>query len=178
MRFTSNGFDLLRILRFNSQRLIRLVTMPLTNLYRNFRRVLNPNGFSTRVISDVRKGLRQSFSAKPSSLKDYFALPRYYVAKTLVFVVVLALILLPVLYLKFAQPLIVAKFFTKTMIVNAAEMNGYTGKVRLLAPDTGKLIYKGPLSEGRVTGKGALYDPETGATLYQGGFLMEMYDGE
>lgn len=178
MRFTSNGFDLFRILRFNSQRLIRMVTMPLTNLYRRLRRVLNPNGFSTKVIADIRKSFRKSVSAKPSSLKDYFALPRYYVAKSLVFVIALVLILLPVVYLKFAHPLIQSKFLTRTMVVNAAEMSGYTGKVRLLSPGTGNMIYQGPLSAGRITGQGILYDPAAGTLVYQGGFLLEMYDGE
>ncbi len=177
MRFTGNEFDLFRILRFNAQRLIRIVTIPLSNTYRKFRRFLNPNGFSTKVLGDIRKSFRKSISAKPSSLKDYFALPRYYIAKWVVFIAVLAVILLPVLYLKYVHPVVLAKFFTKTMVINTAEMSGYTGKVILLSPGTGKAIYQGPLSEGRVTGQGILYDAE-GTLVYQGGFLLEMYDGE
>jgi antitoxin component YwqK of YwqJK toxin-antitoxin module len=177
MRFTSSGFDFFRILRFNSQRLTRIVTMPLTNAYLKLRRYLNPNGFSTKVMGDIRKEFRESISAKPSSLKDYFALPRYYVAKWVVFVVILAVILLPVLYIKYAHPVIEAKFFTKTMVINTSEMSGYTGKVKLLSPTTGRVIYQGPLVNGRVTGQGILYDPQ-GKLVYQGGFLSEMYDGE
>lgn len=177
MRFTSNGFDFLRILRFNSQRLIRIVTMPVVEVYRKLRRYLNPNGFSTKVMGDIRKGFRKSISAKPSSLKDYFPLPRYYVAKWVVFVATLAVILLPILYIKYVHPVVLANFLTKTMVVNAPEMNGYTGKVKLLSPSTGKVIYQGPLDNGRVTGKGILYDPQ-GTLVYQGELLLEMYDGE
>ncbi len=177
MRFTGDGFNLQRILRFNSQRMVRIVTMPLTNGYRRLRRYLNPNGISTKVMGDVRKGFKKTISGKPSSLKDYFALPNYYVAKKLVFVIVLLMILLPVLYIKYAHPYITSHFFTATMTVNAAEMSGYTGKVRLLLPSNGQLVYEGPLSDGRVTGEGVLYD-RSGNLVYRGGFLLEMYEGD
>ena len=177
MRFTSNGFDLFRIMRLNSQRLIRVVTMPLLDGYRRIRRYVNPNGISTKVIGDLRKSFRQAISAKPSSLKDYVAFPRYYVAKSLLFIIVLLLIVLPILYLKFLHPLVQAKYFTTTMYVNAQEMNGYNGRVKLLSPSTNQVLYQGPLVSGRVSGQGLLWNQE-GNLVYQGGFLMEMYDGE
>ncbi len=177
MRFTDNGFDLLRILRLNSQRLARIVTMPLMDGYRRLRRYLNPNGFSTKVIGDIRKSFRKAISAKPSSLKDYVAFPRYYVAKKLLFIIALLIIVLPIVYLKFVHPTVVAKFFTNTMYVNAAEMSGYTGQVKLLSPGNGQVLYEGPLTDGRISGQGKLWDQQ-GNLVYQGGFLMEMYDGE
>ena len=177
MRITGDGFNLSKILRFNSQRMIRIATMPLTQGYRRIRRYLNPNGISTKVMGDVRKGFKKTLSGKPSSLKDYFALSNYYVAKKLVFVIVLLMILLPTLYIKFGYPYVKAHFFTATMMVNAAERDGYTGKVRLLLPSSGRLIYEGPLDNGRVTGKGVLYDL-TGNLVYRGEFLLEMYEGD
>ncbi len=177
MRITGDGFNLSKILRFNSQRMIRIVTIPLTNGYRRIRKYLNPNGISTKVMGDVRKGFKKTISAKPSSLKDYYALSNYYVAKKLVFVIVLLMILLPILYIKYAHPNIKAHFFTATMTVNAAEMQGYTGKVRLLLPSNGQLVYEGTLSDGRVTGEGVLYDL-SGNMVYRGGFLLEMYEGD
>jgi hypothetical protein len=81
IRLTSSGFDLFKVMRINSQRLVRVVTMPMVDGYRKLRRYLNPNGFSSKVIADVRKGFRSAIGAKPESLDDYIAFPRYYVAK-------------------------------------------------------------------------------------------------
>jgi hypothetical protein len=164
-------------MRINSQRLVRVVTMPMMDGYRRLRRYLNPNGFSSKVIGDVRKGFRKMIGAKTDSLDDYVAFPRYYVAKKLLFVIALLVIVLPILYIQFLHPIVRQRFFTVPMYINAHEMVGYTGKVKLLSPTTDQVLYEGPLDGGRVTGQGVLWDQD-GRLVYQGGFLMEMYDGE
>ena len=175
MRFTKET-GLMQVLKYSSQRLARILTVPVTNGYRKLRRVLNPNGFTTRVMSDVRKGGKDLLTGKPQSLADYLSVGNYYVAKKLVFILAVLAFVLPVLYLKFLHPVIRANFLTVPMVVNSAEMTGYTGKVELLSAESGTVLYRGPLSEGRITGEGKLYDYE-GRLVYQGGFLMEQYEG-
>lgn len=175
MRFT-NDVGLLQTLKYSAQRLTRILTVPITNGYRKLRRVLNPNGFTTRVMGDVRKGSKELIGGKPQSLKDYFSFGNYYVAKKLVYLLLIALLVLPVLYLKFLHPVIRATFFTTTIPVNSVDMVGYSGKVRLLYQPGGGVLYHGPLVEGRITGEGRLYDQEANL-LYQGSFLMEQYEG-
>ncbi|MEG0779886.1 MAG: hypothetical protein RRY95_01140 [Oscillospiraceae bacterium] len=175
MRFT-NETGLLQALKYSAQRLSRMLTMSVSNTYRRLRRLLNPNGFTTRVMGDVRKGTKELMGGKLQSLKDYIAIGNYYIAKKLAFVLVLVLILAPVLYLKFLHPILRTQLLTTTMVVNSGEMIGYTGKVKLLSAENGTVLYQGPLSQGRVTGKGSLYD-YTGKLLYQGDFLMEQYEG-
>ena len=175
MRFTKET-GLMQVLKYSSQRLARILTVPVTNGYRKLRRVLNPNGFTTRVMSDVRKGGKDLLTGKPQSLADYLSVGNYYVAKKLVFILAVLAFVLPVLYLKFLHPVIRANFLTVPMVVNSAEMTGYTGKVELLSAESGTVLYRGPLSEGRITGEGKLYDYE-GHLVYQGGFLMEQYEG-
>ena len=175
MRFTKET-GLMQVLKYSSQRLTRILTVPVTNGYRKLRRVLNPNGFTTRVMTDVRRGAKDLITGKPQSLADYFAIGSYYVAKKLVFIIAVLALVLPILYLKFLHPVIRSSFLTASMVVNSAEMVGYTGKVELLASEHGSVLYRGPLSEGRITGEGTLYDYQ-GNLIYQGGFLMEQYEG-
>ncbi len=176
MRFPSSGISWKQLLKYSSQRLTRILTVPVTNGYRKLRRFLNPNGFATRVMSDLRTESKRIIGGKPQSLADYFSVGNYYVAKKLVLMLVVLMILLPVLYLKFLHPIICTNFLTVTMVVNSAEQMGYTGKVKLLDAEGGRLIYHGDLAEGRVTGDGSLYNAQ-GELVYQGQFLLEKYEG-
>lgn len=132
MRFTESA-GLMQTLKYSAQRLSRILTVPVTNSYRRVRRVLNPNGFTTRVMADVRKGGKELVSGKPTSLKDYFAVGNYYLAKKVVYIAAIVILVLPILYLKFLHPVIRTHFLTTDVVVNSAEMAGYTGKVRLRA---------------------------------------------
>lgn len=175
MRFT-NETGLMQILKYSSQRLTRILTVPVTNGYRKLRRLLNPNGFTTRVMADVRKGGKELISGKPQSLKDYFSIGNYYIAKKLVFLAAALAMVLPILYLKFLYPVIKTHFLTTPMVVNSTEMMGYNGKVKLLSGPHGTVLYQGPLVDGRITGEGKLCDYD-GNLTYQGSFLLEQYEG-
>ena len=177
MRVSGGGFDLFRIIYFNTQRLIRVVVMLMGNCSRRMRRFVNHNGFFTKVFGDLRTGFPRVIGTKPPSARDYVTFSQYYVAKKLLFTIALFLIVLPILYLKIAHPAVQARFSMATMYLNAPEMTGYTGRVTLLLPSTDQVLYAGQIKNGRITGQGVLWDQE-GNLVYQGGFLMEMYDGE
>ncbi len=136
----------------------------------------NPDAIVTTVINDVKKEAKDLTQKKPTSFKDYFIVGNYYIAKKLVLFSILAVIFLPLLYIRFLHPIVVSRFFTKTMVLNSNEQANYNGKVRLLDREGGNVIFVGRLTDGRINGEGTLYD-YNGNLLYQGGFLMELYSG-
>lgn len=172
-----DSFNLLRILKTTSVRLVRIVTMPFYLGLRKLYKLLNPQGIANKVLADVRKEYRNLTSQKISSLSDYFVFPRYYVAKKLVYIAIVVLLVLSIIFVKFLFPWLTTTFFTKTMYVNAQTRQAYSGKVKLLDEDNNALIYKGPLENGRIIGEGILYD-KMGNLVYNGGFLLELYEGE
>ena len=99
----------------------------------------------------------------------YLRIRDYYIAVRALVLILCVLILLPFLYIYRIQPVIVRRFFTKTMVVNSPEQFGYTGRVRLTDQQTGQVLFVGRLEEGRIRGEGILYDHE-GNLIYQGGF--------
>ena len=160
-----------------ARRLSHILMAPVQVVIRKAKRTLSPDSFASKVLTDVRKGVNQKKDKKERVIGDYFSIGRYYVLKRLVFVILLAAIIVPVLYIKLLHPILVSHFFTKTMVLNSHEMVGYTGKVELLSREDGELIFKGRMEEGRINGNGKLYT-YSGFLLYEGNFEMEAYSGE
>lgn len=160
-----------------ARRLSHILTAPFQVVFRKFRRMLSPDSFSSQVLSDVRKGINGIKNKKERTIQDYFSVGHYYVLKRMVYVLLLAVIILPILYVKLLHPILVSHFFTKTMVINSPEMVGYSGKVELLSEEDGTLIFKGKMEEGRINGNGQLYT-YGGNLLYEGNFEMEDYSGE
>ena len=160
-----------------ARRLSHILMAPVQMVLRKVKRTLSPDSFSSKVLGDVRKGISSKKNKKERTLQDYFSFGRYYVLKSMVYIVLLAVFILPILYLKLLHPIVVSHFFTKTMVINSPEMIGYTGKVELLSEKGGTLIFKGRMEEGRINGIGQLYTYE-GMLLYEGNFEMEAYSGE
>ncbi|MCH5339593.1 MAG: hypothetical protein J1E03_12480, partial [Acetatifactor sp.] len=74
-------------------------------------------------------------------------------------------------------PWVQSRFLTKTMVIHSQDMEGYTGKVRLVGDlETDNVIFVGTLTEGKINGLGTLYDWE-GNLIYQGEFLADQYSG-
>ena len=160
-----------------ARKLSHILTAPVQVAIRKVKRMVSPESFSSKVLSDVRKGISQKKGKKERTIQDYFSIGRYYVLKRMVYVVMSAVLIFPVLYIKLLHPVLVSWFFTKTIVINSPEMIGYSGKVELLSEYDGTLIFKGEMDDGRINGKGQLYTYE-GALLYDGNFEMEAYSGE
>ncbi|MDE7062897.1 MAG: hypothetical protein K2O73_06605, partial [Lachnospiraceae bacterium] len=160
-----------------ARRLSHIITAPVQMVIRKAKRTFSADTFASKVLGDVRKGISTKKNKKERTLQDYFSFGRYYILKSVLYVVLLAAVILPVLYLKLLHPILVSNFFTKTMVINSQEMIGYTGKVELLSGKDGTLIFKGRMEDGRINGNGQLYTYE-GALLYEGNFEMEAYSGE
>lgn len=114
----------------------------------------------------------------PGSLKGYFRMGKRYVAKKLAFVLTLFIILLPLSFLWLVYPRVQAGSLPKTMVIGSGDIEGYTGRVRLVGDlETDNVVFTGTLLEGRMDGQGTLYDAE-GNLRYQGEFAEGQYEGE
>ena len=175
MRFI-NDFDWKKTMQYGWRRILRVLVRPFAALRLKFRRLSNPNTLVNTVVTDVQTEVKKAVSKKPESLKEYVPVGRYYAAKKLIAAILILIILLPILYFKFLHPIITAKFLWKTIPINTEAQYGYTGKVKLIDPDSGILLYKGPITDGRISGNGTLFDYD-GNLLYKGQFENEMYEG-
>ena len=160
-----------------ARKMSHILTAPIQVAVRKVKRSVSPESFSSKVLSDVRKGINQKKKKKERDIHDYFSFGRYYVLKSIVYIVMIVVLILPILYIKLLHPVLISHFFTKTMVINSSEMIGYSGNVELLAEDGETLIFKGKMKDGRINGEGRLYTYE-GALLYEGNFEMEAYSGE
>lgn len=158
----------------------RALLMPFTMIGNRFRVVRqmakDPASLLNRASNDVVSQVRQ-LGEPPRSLDAYKSVGQVYVAKKLLFLLVLAAILFPAVVLNFIVPPLQARFFTKTMPVDSVQVQGYTGKVELTDRQTGRVLFKGRLEDGRINGEGTLWS-YNGVKLYSGGFQMEMYSGQ
>ena len=169
-------FNIKNSLHYGVRRILRTVAAPVQLLYQKLFNLFSPDAIVGKVSADVRKEIR-TVGEKPDSLKGYYAIGSRYVAKKLVYVLLLLLILLPALYVRFVFPWIESRFLVKTMVVNSVDMEGYTGRVRLVGDrEQRNVIFEGTLTGGRIHGQGTLYDYE-GHLLYRGGFAAEQYEG-
>ena len=91
MRFQSN-FQWDQVLKYGAQRLTRTVSRPINALYRKVRFAMNPTSFVNKVVGDIDQNVKQ-IAKPPTTLKGYVAIGRHYVAKKLLFALVLALLI-------------------------------------------------------------------------------------
>lgn len=126
------------------------------------------------MYMDWIKQVIKYVGGKPESLKDYFKLGEWYISKILLlrlFVVVVALVLL-VVYV--GIPVLSGKLWATKMVINTPEYHTASGKVEVFRSDN-VLLYKGTMTDGRITGTGELYNGNL--LVYYGEFVNEKYYG-
>ena len=128
-----------------ARRLSHILMAPVQVVIRKGKRMLSPDSFASKVLSDVRKGIGKKKNKKERTIHDYFSFGRYYVLKRMVYIVMIAAVILPILYLKLLHPILISNYFVKTMAVNSPEMVGYSGKVELLSEKGGTVLFKGAM---------------------------------
>lgn len=94
-----------------AKKLSHILTAPFQVTFRKVKRMFSPESFSSKVLSDVRRGISQKKKKKERTIQDYFSFGRYYVLKRMVYGVMLAVLILPVLYVKLLNPVLVSLFF-------------------------------------------------------------------
>ena len=194
-------FDLFGAFKLFLRKVERIFVTPVYLFIRMILRKLNPQNIVSKVATDI-KNEAKGITSKPTDVSQYFVVGDKFVAKKLVYAIVLILILLAILFIRFGMPLIISWWFTKDMWVNSEDAVGYTGKVCLydtvnldhvlfqgrlengsvegegtLYNYDGELVYTGNFKNGEYSGFGKLYYPD-GSVEYTGGFSANLYDGE
>ena len=108
----------------------RIFAAPISMRVRKIKQKLNPQGIASRVAADIGRSVK-NIGEKPASIKEYYLIGDHYVAKKAVYAFMIVLILLAVLFIKFAYPWLISSFFTKDMWISSSFASGYFGKVRL-----------------------------------------------
>lgn len=133
------------------------------------------------VEKGIRKQIRKAFQSvvafifgKPSSVKDYFRISKWYVSKRFVLKVVFILIVFVLVLIYGIIPFLSGKLWVSSLTVNSDEYHQFSGKCKVFKED-GSLLYIGTLEDGVIVGSGELYDDDK--LVYKGDFEKNKFNG-
>lgn len=175
---------------------------PFRSIYARFRRATNLTRQASSVVPKLVKSAT-SIKAKPSKREDYIDAGHVYIAKSLIFIIIAAIIAIWLLGQFVIWPWMQGKWFTAKLYEQEQKVEGYTGRVKLYYDeDKMQIAFHGKLEDGVKTGKGTEYyengiesfigsydeaglytgngkmQDENGNTLYTGEFAQGLYEGE
>lgn len=169
--------SLYRMLTMFWRMLKSAVLRPFRSVYARLKRATNLTRQATKLVPGMVKSVT-TIKVKPQSRKDYVDAGPVYIAKSLVFVVIGALVAIWLLGQFVVWPWMESKWFTAKLYEQEEKVETYTGKVRLYRDEEKTdLAFEGRLEEGKKTGKGTEYY-ESGAVSFQGEFADGLYEGE
>lgn len=129
-------------------------------------------------LPGVAKKLPKILKTKPEKREDYFDWGSIYVAKSLVFLVLAVIIIIPIVAVVFLKPLFISLFGVKAFHVDDEALSDYSGRV-LVYYDTefDLLKFEGKLKKGDAVEYGEEYH-ENGRIAYAGEFVDGVYEGD
>ena len=134
-----------------------------------------------RLVSAVpgaAKKLPKILKTKPEKREDYFDWGSVYVAKTLVYVIIALIVILPVLYIFLLHPLLTSWFWVKDFTLDDSALSSYSGKVRVYYDEDHEYLeFVGKLKDGKAINDGEEYY-KNGKFKYVGGYVDGAYEGE
>lgn len=134
------------------------------------------NNAMQKVQTKITTFIRTLIS-KPRSKKDYIEISGIYLAKRLVFLVILSSAALIFIFYSFVVPRCEGYLWYAKLPISSDKAQQITGnKVKLYDVDN-KLIYQGAVSSGKPKGFGVQYD-QNGNLKYRGEFNFGMYSGK
>jgi len=163
--------------------LIKLVKSSITSTFKIYQKKLsiyftkfrNIGRIIRKEVKTIIRGAIKYVFGKPESLKDYFKIEELYISKIFIVRIILAVSLITVLTVKFIIPGLSGRLWTNTVVVNTDKYYTADGKVNVL-DNNNQVIYKGIMTEGRITGTGEVYD--YGNLIYKGELSNEKYQGQ
>lgn len=141
-----------------------------------FKKMTNVKKMMKTLFKTIMSKIKGIFSLKPSSEKDYFRLGKTYIAKKLLFIILIVILIVLFVFNRFIYPWAEGRFWTPEIVINSGKFYTYSGQARILDKDE-RVLYVGRLDKGKLTGEANLYDPSTGDLVYRGGFLSAQYSG-
>ena len=167
---------LLSALKTLGRVLKNLFLRPFRALRSRTQSTLNSNKLVSTVQGTAKK-LPKILKSKPEKREDYYDWGSFYVAKSLVTVLIVLLIALPLLYIFLLHPLLTKWFWVKDFVVGDSDLSSYSGRVAVyydekhLQPE-----FIGRLKDGMATDQGEEYYIN-GNIKYVGGFEGGVYEG-
>lgn len=169
--------SLLASLKMGYRMVKNAITRPFRTLWYRTRRATSIGRQVSKVVPQVTKGLTK-IKLKPEKREDYIDAGPVYVAKSLIFVIIITLAALFVLGYFVVWPFVQSRYLTANLYVSDRKVEEYSGRVRLYSDrDKKVLIFSGRLKSGLKTGNGKEYY-ENGNLRYAGGFAEDKYSGE
>jgi len=153
------------------------IVRPFRRLFARLKRVTNIARVVQRAIPKFIKKVTTA-KLRPEKREDYVDVGQVYVAKSLIFIVVIILIALILLIWLVIAPWFLKMFGTAKFYFEEVKVQTYTGSVILYSDEAKKIkFYEGEIEEGVKYGKGFMYD-ENGTLLYDGSFSDNMFNGK
>ena len=167
----ANSFrTIIRVLKNAILRPFRVIGAKIKTLF-------NVNKVVTQIPGIVKK-VPEIFNAKPEKRRDYFDWKYFYIAKKLIFLLVILAVTLPLLIIYVLVPVFTRWFGTKNFVIGDSDLGGYNGKVIVYYDDQFKQVYfNGTMKDGQSTKTGREYY-ETGTLKYDGSFETGQYSGQ
>lgn len=135
-------------------------------------------GRAVQKLPGVAKKLPKVLKTKPEKREDYFDWGAFYIAKSLVVLLVVLMIALPLLGVFVVAPQMVRWFGVKDFTVGDAKLENYSGRVCVYYDaEEQYLQFEGRLKKGLETKYGEEYDPN-GRIAYAGEFVDGLYEGD
>ena len=150
---------------------------PFRTLYARFRRATNLTRQASQIVPKVVKSVT-TVKVKPQKREDYVDAGPVYVAKSLIFIVIGAIIGLWLLGQFVVWPWMESRWFTARLWEQEEKAETYNGKVKLYYDEEKQLLaFEGRLEEGKKSGKGTEYY-ENGLQAFIGAFEEGLYEGQ
>lgn len=130
------------------------------------------------AVPSLTKKLPKILKTKPEKREDYFDWGGFYIAKSLVLLILLILVTVPLLYILVLHPLLTSWFWVKDFVVSDSALSTYNGRVCIYYDDAYKeLKFSGRLKDGKPIESGEEYY-ENGRYKYVGNYVDGQFDGE
>lgn len=152
-----------------------LIFRPIYIIRNKFFRLFNVSRYISKMQQSIMK-LPLAIKVKPDKREDYVDTGPFYLAKSMLAMIIIGAIAIPLLFYFIIWPLLVAYFFTANFYIKDPKVEDYSGKVRLYyEKEFENLAFKGTLKNGVKLDYGEEYY-ENGIASYKGNFKDDLYD--
>ncbi len=130
------------------------------------------------AVPGVAKKFPKIIKTRPEKREDYFDWGAFYIAKSLVLIIVVILVAVPLLYIFFLHPLLTSWFWVKDFTVDDVGLSSYSGRVCIYYDEEHtELKFYGRLKDGKAIESGEEYY-ENGRNKYIGEYADGLYEGD
>lgn len=167
---------LLSTLRTLFRVLKNLILRPFRTAYSRIKYFFSAGRLVSAVPTAAKK-LPKVLKTKPEKREDYFDWGSFYIAKSLVYVLIGLAVIIPVLYILLLHPLLTSWFWVRDFTLGDDSLSSYSGKVRVYYDEKRNDVeFIGKLKDGKAINDGEEYY-ENGKYKYIGGYNDGVYEG-